>query len=117
MPSSGSAVTGAAEGGTVTLTYAGFRALDWKKHAAHVALHGSIPWEIAVMGGPSKPACELAALQLRSFEVTGGATDVAVSLPRPEGTVRIAFAGGASKLVLKRPGGVAISRPDVSSVE
>jgi DNA-binding MarR family transcriptional regulator len=97
-----------AEGGTVTLSYAGFRAADWKKHAAHVALNGSVPWDIAIRGGASKLAADLTALQLRSFEVTGGATDLTASLPRPEGTIRIAFAGGASKLVLRRPGGVAV---------
>jgi DNA-binding MarR family transcriptional regulator len=96
-----------AEAGTVTISYAGFRTSDWKKHAAEVALNASPLWDIAIGGGVSKLIANLAALQLKSFEVTGGANDVVVSLPRPLGTVRVAFSGGASKLVVRRPRGVA----------
>ncbi|MFL5301853.1 MAG: MarR family winged helix-turn-helix transcriptional regulator [Anaeromyxobacteraceae bacterium] len=96
-----------AEAGTVTISYARFRAPDWKRHAAEVALNASPVWEIAIRGGVSKLTADLAALQLRSFEVTGGANDVLVSLPRPLGTVPVAFSGGASKLVVRRPTGVA----------
>jgi DNA-binding MarR family transcriptional regulator len=97
----------AAEGGTVAITYARFSALDWQEHAGTVALNGSMTWAIAVRGGVSKLTAELGSLQLRSLEVRGGASDVAVSLPRPSGTVRVAFHGGASRVALHRPPGVA----------
>ena len=96
-----------AEAGIVTVTYTRFRAFDWRKHAAQVALNGSVLWDIDIRGGVSKLTADLAALQLRSFDVSGGASDVAVSLPRPCGTVPIAFSGGASKLAVQRPKGVA----------
>jgi hypothetical protein len=94
--------------GSVTLTYAGFSASDWQMHAGMVALNVSMPWEIQMHGGVSSLTAELALLKLRSFQVRGGASDVAVSLPRPQGTASIALEGGVSRLALHRPSGVAV---------
>jgi DNA-binding MarR family transcriptional regulator len=95
------------DGGTVTIAYTRFRAVQRRGETADVALNGAIPWDIHIRGGVSQLTADLAALPLGSLEVAGGASDVAVSLPPPTGTVRVSFSGGASKLFLHRPRGVA----------
>jgi hypothetical protein len=95
-----------AEAGTVAITYTRFRAIQRKGEAADIALNGTIPWDVHIRGGVSQLTAELAALPLGSLDVSGGASDVAVSLPPPSGTVRVTFSGGASKLHLHRPKGV-----------
>ena len=46
---------------------------------------------------------------LLSLELRGGANHVRLRLPRPEGTVRIMLAGGASEVRIDRPAGTAVS--------
>jgi DNA-binding MarR family transcriptional regulator len=94
------------EAGTVAITYTRFRAVQRKGEAADIALNGTVPWDLHIRGGVSQLTAELAALPLGSLDVSGGASDVAVSLPPPTGTVRVTFSGGASKLSLHRPKGV-----------
>ena len=93
--------------GFVSIAYSRYRAAGKRKHLADVALNSAVPWEIEVRGGVSSLVEDLSALQLQSLTVTEGARDVSVTLPAPVGTVRIAFAGGVSKLRLRRPAGVA----------
>jgi DNA-binding MarR family transcriptional regulator len=95
-----------ADAGTVTIAYTRFRAIQRKGEVADVALNGTIPWDVHIRGGVSQLTADLATLPLGSLDVTGGSSDVAVSLPPPSGTVRVTFSGGASKLFLHRPKGV-----------
>jgi DNA-binding MarR family transcriptional regulator len=95
-----------AEAGTVTIAYTRFRAPQRKGEVADAALNGTVPWDIQIRGGVSELTADLSALQLASLDVTGGASEVVVSLPPPSGTVRVTFSGGASKLSLRRPKGV-----------
>jgi DNA-binding MarR family transcriptional regulator len=102
----GRAPTVGAEAGAVTLAYTRFRAVQQRKaDVADVALSAAIPWQIDIRGGVSQLDADLAALQLGSLDLNGGSGEVAVSLPPPSGTVRVAFSGGASKVVLRRPKG------------
>ncbi|MDY7228966.1 MarR family winged helix-turn-helix transcriptional regulator [Hyalangium rubrum] len=95
------------EGGSVQIQYPRFSLLDWRKLKADVALNGSIPWQIELKGGVSKLNADLSALRLESIELTGGASDGVVTLPRPSGVVPIRVVGGASQLTLALPTGVA----------
>jgi DNA-binding MarR family transcriptional regulator len=89
--------------GTVRIAYPRFRPFDWRRQAAEVTLSGRIPWEIALLGGVSRLEADLRGTSLRSFDVTGGASDVDVRLPEPVGTVAVTITGGASKVRFRRP--------------
>lgn len=97
-----------ARDGTVTIRYPRtFHPFDWRKRAADVTLNGSIPWQIEFRGGLSELNADLSVLRLGSFEIIGGASRVAVTLPRPSGTVSVRVSGGASDITIHRPAGVA----------
>ncbi len=71
-----------------------------------VRLNPSVAWRVHVAGGVDKVDADLAGLSLRGLDVAGGARRLALSLPRPEGTVTVALAGGVSRVELHRPTGV-----------
>jgi len=87
--------------GTVTIRYPRtFHPFDWHKRAGEVTLNGSIPWQIEFHGGLSRLDADLSVLRLGSFEIIGGASGVAVTLPRPLGTVSVRVSGGASDVTI-----------------
>jgi DNA-binding MarR family transcriptional regulator len=95
------------DGGTVRVEYQRrFRAFDWRRAAVHITLNGSIPWSIEVRGGLAQMEADLSRLQLASFDMTGGAASIDVTLPRPKGTVPVRMAGGAANIAFHRPAGV-----------
>jgi hypothetical protein len=97
-----------AQDGAVTIRYPRtFHPFDWRKRTAEVTLNPAIPWQIEFHGGLSRLDADLSVLELGSFEVTGGASGVAVTLPRPSGTVSVRVSGGASDVSIHRPEGVA----------
>jgi hypothetical protein len=101
----------AAEGGTVTIRYPRFPLSGWLYYTcerpAEVALNARIPWDIEIHDGASRFTADLRELELRSFEVSGGASRMEVTLPRPSGVVPVRVLGGASKVDIHRSGGVA----------
>jgi len=98
-----------AEGGVVTVSYSRFKLFDFRKTAGRIALNPAVSWDIeARCGLGAKLDADLSGLPLRSLEVTHGASDVQIVLPRPKGHVRVSVAGGASSVTLKRPKDVAV---------
>ncbi len=97
-----------AKDGTVTIRYPRF---DWlyylRKPLGEVALNAQIPWDIEIRDGASRLTADLRGLELRSLELSGGASRVEVALPTPSGTVPVRVLGGASNVVIQRPEGVA----------
>jgi DNA-binding MarR family transcriptional regulator len=97
------------EGGTVAVEYPRrWRSFDWRRAAIRLTLNGSIPWSIEVRGGLANMEADLRLLQLRSFEMTGGAANIEVTLPRPQGTVPVRLSGGAAGIGFHRPAGVPV---------
>ena len=97
-----------ARDGAVSIRYPRtFHPFDWRRRTAEVTLNPAIPWQIEFHGGLSRLDADLSALRVGSFEVTGGASGVAVTLPRPSGTVSVRVTGGASDVTIHRPEGVA----------
>lgn len=95
------------EGGAVRVKYPWTsHPFDWRKRGADIVLNGSIPWRIAVGGGVSRLDADLSGLRLDSFEVSGGASRVEMTLPKPSGTVSIRVGGGASNVTIRRPEGI-----------
>jgi DNA-binding MarR family transcriptional regulator len=81
--------------------------LGGQKRAAEVTLNVAIPWQIAIVGGASDISAELRGLDLAGLEVKGGVSSIRLELPAPSGVIPIRISGGASEIMVRRPGGVA----------
>jgi DNA-binding MarR family transcriptional regulator len=81
---------------------------DLRERGAEVVLNGDIPWQLEIRSGASRLTAQLATLRLRAFSLRGGASQVEVVLPRPQGRVPLSLAGGASAVTLLRPAGAAL---------
>jgi DNA-binding MarR family transcriptional regulator len=94
------------KGGTVTVQQRRrFRPFDWRSQSAEFALTTAVPWDISLRGGMWKLVADLSALRVTALEVTGGASDIEVTLPAPVGIVPVRLSGGASEVLLRRPAG------------
>jgi len=109
--------------GTVTVSYVRTSWLNWRGQLAgqavdvsghwrddrgEIVLNATVPWAIELRGGASKLIVDARTLRLQSFDLHGGASHVQMTLPAPEGSVRIALAGGMNRIELERPAGVAV---------
>jgi hypothetical protein len=92
--------------GVVSIQYRGF--FDWRQRKADVTLNATIPWSVAVQGGATKFVADLRGIDLRQFEVDGGASKLEINLGHPRGVVPIRLVGGASAIRFERPAGVGV---------
>lgn len=92
------------DGGTVTVRY---RA-SFRPPRGEITLSGRIPWTITGRLGMSDVLAELQDLELRGFEVSGGASRIEARLPRPKDAISIRIGRGSSNVELIRPTGVPI---------
>jgi DNA-binding MarR family transcriptional regulator len=97
-----------ASDGTVTVRYRR-RPIDFRTRSAEIALNPGIPWSIDVEGGLTDLIADVSGIRFTGLEVRGGANHLRLRLPRPEGTVRLVFAGGASEARFDRPAGTAVA--------
>jgi DNA-binding MarR family transcriptional regulator len=88
-----------------TLAEAARLILGGAKHSAVLTLTGKVPWELEIRGGLSRFAGDLSGTSVSGVHVTGGASDIELTLPAPSGTVPVRISGGAHKVVLHRPAG------------
>ena len=93
--------------GEVDVHYKGFSWFGARDVAAQLTLTTAVPWSVEIRGGVSHLAADLRELQISSIEITGGASESELSLPRPHGTSTVRLSGGASRLVIRRPRGTA----------
>jgi len=94
-------------GGEVEVQYKGFSWFGARDVAAQLTLTTSVPWSIEIRRGVSHLAADLRELAISSIEISGGASESEISLPRPRGTSTLRVSGGASRLVVRRPRGTA----------
>jgi hypothetical protein len=73
-----------------------------------VSLNTAVPWDVEMIGGSNKFQGKFSALDLRSFELTGGVDQLRLTLGRPTGVVPIRLIGGANHARFERPAGVPI---------
>ena len=92
------------EGGTVTVKYRP----SLHPPRGEITLTGRIPWSITARFGMSDIVADLKDLELRSWEVSAGASKIQARLPRPKDAVRIRIGAGASHVQLIRPAGVPV---------
>jgi DNA-binding MarR family transcriptional regulator len=93
--------------GIVSVQYKGRFQWDWRERRADISLNDRIPWDVEIHGGANKLQGKFASLDLRSFELVGGADSLRLTLGRPKGTIPIRFTGGTNNLRIERPAGVA----------
>ena len=93
--------------GEVDIQYKGFSWFGARDVAAQLTLTTAVPWSIEIRRGVSHLAADLRELQITSIEITGGASESELSLPRPRGTSTLRLSGGASRLAIRRPHGTA----------
>jgi DNA-binding MarR family transcriptional regulator len=95
---------------TVVIAYRGGMRdiIDWRRRGATVGLNPTIPWAIEINGGMSKARADLSAIDLRSFDLRGGADRIRLDLGTPDGVVPVRLTGGANDLRIERPGDVAV---------
>ena len=65
-----------------------------------------IPWDVEIVGGAGKLQGKFAALDLRSFALTGGVDQLRLTLGQPAGDVPIRLTAGANNVRIERPAGV-----------
>lgn len=95
------------EGGAVTFRRSRrFTLFGSRGHSEDVTLNASVPWEIEVRGGTAWVEADLSGLELSSFVLKGGVSELELTLPEPSGDVPVRLSGGASKVNVRRPAGV-----------
>jgi len=92
------------DGGTVAVTYR----MSIRPTRGEIILSGRVPWVIEGAFGMSDVVADLEDLDLRSLEISGGASGIEVRLPRPKEPTRVRIGGGASNVELIRPAGVPV---------
>jgi hypothetical protein len=92
------------DGGTVVVTYR----MSIRPTRGEIILSGRVPWVIEGAFGMSDVVADLEDLDLRSLEISGGASAIEVRLPRPKEPTRVRISGGASNVELIRPTGVPV---------
>ena len=112
----GAAPNAKVEDGTVTFRdsrrFGGL--FDRGDHPGEFTLNAAVPWEVEVRGGAYKVEADLKGLELSSFVLKGGISELSLTLPEPSGLVPIRLSGGAYKVGINRPAG-AEARLDVKS--
>jgi hypothetical protein len=68
-----------------------------------IVLHPAVEWTIAIRGGASHLACDLAAGVVDRIDIGGGCSHALFDLPLPAAVVPIRIAGGASCVGVRRP--------------
>ncbi len=67
-----------------------------------------VRWTLEINGGCSHLEADLRGGRLSALMLRGGARQLELSLPSPEGLVPVRILGGAGRLVVRRPAGVSV---------
>jgi DNA-binding MarR family transcriptional regulator len=79
---------------------------DWRGRTATFGLNTTIPWTVELVGGIQKVEADLRAIELRGFDIVGGAERVQLELGQPAGESHVKIVGGVKTLRLERPAAV-----------
>jgi DNA-binding MarR family transcriptional regulator len=82
--------------------------VHWRNDRGELVLTAAVPWAIELRGGGSRVHGDLRELDLRSFELTGGASRVELVLGRPDGVVPVRLAGSLNEVTIRRPADVPV---------
>ncbi len=79
-----------------------------RSHSSELVLNANVPWEVELQGGAVHVTAQLDSASVRSFVVGGGASDVTLVLPPPDGTVPVLIEGGVNNVAIHRPPGTPV---------
>ncbi|MDR7278738.1 hypothetical protein [Catenuloplanes atrovinosus] len=68
-----------------------------------IRLSSAVTWDLRLTGGATEHVVDFGEGRLAGFDVLGGATRLELTLPAPEGTVRLKVSSGISQLVVRAP--------------
>lgn len=108
----GTAPTVRERGGRIEVAYSlggRIRELSPRRGVLAVALDPAEAWTIELRGGVSGLQADLRYIQVTAIVVSGGASDIAIDLPRPQDELMLRVEGGASRAMIRRPAGVPVS--------
>jgi hypothetical protein len=74
-----------------------------------VVLHAGVAWDLAFREGTASLVADFTEGALSSLDVTGGASNVSLLLPRPTQNVQVRIGGGVKSLRLERPADVRVA--------
>jgi hypothetical protein len=114
-------------GDEVLVRYPRFGIADWLGGVlwgagvgATVILHPGVAWELVFQGGASQVDVDLRHGRVTGLQLSGGASQVLLTLPAPDAVVPLRIRGGASELAIRRPAVVPVGvqiRGGVSCLE
>ena len=94
--------------GVVTVRYKGLSWFAGRDDGAELVLTTAVRWSIEINRGVSHLDADLRELDVRAIDITGGANESQLRLPRPRGSVVARFKGGANRVAVRRPRGVPV---------
>jgi hypothetical protein len=106
------------QGGLVVARYPRFSPQRWRRpwdrRGGDLTLNRDAAWGLRFQGGVAQLDADLSDLRVQSIELGRGASHVIVKLPEPSGLVPVRIHGGASRVTILRPRGVA-ARLDIGT--
>lgn len=78
--------------------------LDGDAEAVEIVLSSAVRWDLQVAGGAESSSIDLSGGRVGGVALTGGATRIDLSLPAPDGTLRVRMSGGVSLFDLRTAG-------------
>ncbi|AGZ42182.1 hypothetical protein [Actinoplanes friuliensis] len=82
--------------------------LDGDAQAVEVLLNAAVLWDLRMAGGADLSTIDLSAGRVGGVDLTGGAGRIALTLPRPDGTLNVRMSGGVSLFDVRTAGAVPV---------
>lgn len=82
--------------------------LDGDAQSVDIALNSAVLWDLRVAGGADLSTIDLSAGRVGGVDLTGGASRISLTLPRPDGTLDVRMSGGVSLFDVRTAGGVPV---------
>jgi hypothetical protein len=73
-----------------------------------VALNAAVRWDLRMTGGADLSTIDLSAGRVGGVDLTGGASRITLTLPRPDGTLSVRMSGGVSLFDVRTAGRVPV---------
>jgi hypothetical protein len=84
------------------------RTLSPRQASLTLRLNPAAAWTIELAGGVSGLRADLRDLRITAFAIEGGASDIDLALPAPDGELALRIDGGVSNATVRRPAGVPV---------
>ena len=82
--------------------------LGHQADAVDIALSTRVRWDLRVAGGADSSTIDLTGARVGGVDLTGGATRINLTLPRPDGTLTVLMSGGVNLFDVRSAGGVPV---------